>query len=68
MKAIYLLFPFITGCISTHSLILPLDVPSKVNESNYMKTPCFVDGAVVKKKPKVNNIDDSNTVKRRKEG
>ena len=66
---VFLLFPLlITGCLTIPDVVPAFDNPNKINESNYMKTPCIVDGAVVKKKPKVNNIDDSNTVKGRKEG
>jgi len=34
---------------------------NKVNETNYMKTPCILDGATVKKKPKVINVPANDT-------
>lgn len=47
---------FLSGCITLPEII-PVDVnANKINESNYMNTPCFVSGATVKKKPKVSNI------------
>ena len=68
MKTI-LLFPLLlTGCITLQDIVPPFDNPDKVNETNYMQTPCILDGAIVKKKPKVSNIsNDSNTTKRNKE-
>lgn len=47
---------FLTGCITLPEVIPTATNPNKINESNYMKTPCLWDGAIVKKKPKVSNI------------
>ena len=56
LRTILLSVLFLTGCITIPEII-PIDVNSnKINESNYMKTPCIWDGATVKKKPKVSNI------------
>lgn len=44
------------GCITIKDIPPSFDKPYKVNETNYMKTPCILDGSIVKKKPKVNNI------------
>lgn len=56
MKTIIFLTLFLSGCT-----ILPEVMPTsinanKINETNYMKTPCVLDGVTVKKKPKVSNI------------
>ena len=48
---------FLTGCITLPEIVPSTIRPNKINESNYMKTPCIWDGATVKKKPKVLNID-----------
>ena len=57
MKIIILiLVVFLTGCITLPEVIPSAINPNKINESNYMKTPCVWDGATVKKKPKVKNI------------
>lgn len=62
MKALLLISIFLTGCITVQDIVPPFDNPNKVNETNYMKTPCIWDGAIVKKKPKVINVlpNDSN--------
>lgn len=58
MKTIIIvLCSFLTGCITLPESISTLSNPHKINESNYMKTPCLLDGTVVKKKPKVKNIE-----------
>lgn len=62
-----LVFPLLlTSCTVLPDISL---VDSKVNESNYMKTPCVIDGQTVKKKPKVINVpsNDTNRAKERKE-
>lgn len=54
MKILALLIAvkLLTGCVTIFELVPPFDNPDKINESNYYRTPCFLDGAVVKKKPK----------------
>lgn len=44
------------GC----SALIDLNNSNKINESNYMKTPCVWDGTIVEKKPKVNNLNETN--------
>ena len=56
MKVILLFSFLLTGCATIRDIVPSFDVSDKVNENNYMKTPCIWDGAVVKKKPKVNNV------------
>lgn len=56
MKALLLIPILLTGCITVQDIVPPFDNPNKVNEQNYMQTPCIWDGTIVKKKPKVNNI------------
>lgn len=54
---VYLLIPILlTGCITVKDIAPPFDNPYKINENNYMKTPCLWDGTTVNKKPKVYNI------------
>jgi len=66
MKNVLLVSIFLTGCVTIKDIVPPFDNPYKVNETNYMKTPCVVDGATVKKKPKVEGIvEDLNTPKRK---
>lgn len=58
MKNIILIFALqITGCTILPKIDFSNDRYDKINELNYMKTPCFLDGIVLKKKPKVVNID-----------
>ena len=56
MKVLIILPLLLTGCLTLPDYLPPFDSPNKVNETNYMSTPCIWDGAVVKKKPKVNNV------------
>ena len=56
MKAILLFSFLLTGCVTIRDIVPSFDNSNKVNETNYMKTPCVLDGATVKKKPKVKNI------------
>jgi len=67
MKILFILPVLLTGCITIHDILPPFDNPDKINETNYMKTPCIWDGAIVKKKPKVINVfsNDSNRIKER---
>lgn len=68
MKTIFLLPLLLTSCITLRDIVSPFDNLDKVNETNYMQTPCIWDGTTVKKKPTVSNIsNDSNTTKRNKE-
>lgn len=63
-KIILLGLLFTAGCVTRDGYLPPIK-PS-VNETNYMKMPCLIDGSIVKKKPKVINIkDDSNSTQRR---
>lgn len=55
-ETLIILSIFLSGCITVQDIVPPFDNPDKVNELNYMNTPCIWDGVKVKKKPKVNNI------------
>ena len=55
-KIVLLSFLFLTGCASGDDYLPPLSPKPKIDETNYMKIPCFLDGSIVKKKPKVKNI------------
>lgn len=67
MKALLLIPILLTGCITVQDIVPPFDNPYKINETNYMKTPCIWDGAIVKKKPKVINVlpNDTNRTEER---
>lgn len=56
MKIFLIPMLFLTGCITLPEAVPTAINPNKINESNYMQTPCIWDGATVKKKPKVKNI------------
>lgn len=56
MKTFLLTSVLLTGCITVRDIVPSFNAPNKINETNYMKTPCIWDGTVVKKKPKVSNI------------
>lgn len=56
MKLFLLISMLLTDCMTVQDIIPPFDTPNKINETNYMKTPCIWDGAIVKKRPKVNNV------------
>ena len=58
MKLFLIPILFLTGCITLPEVVPTVINPNKINESNYMKTPCILDGAIVKKKPKVKNINN----------
>lgn len=70
MKTLLLLPIFVAGCITMQDIVPPFDNHNKVNEINYMNTPCILDGATVKKKPKVINVlpNDTHGAKTCKEG
>ena len=57
MRIIAIVMPLLMcGC----SALIDLNNSNKINESNYMKTPCVWDGTIVEKKPKVNNLNETN--------
>jgi hypothetical protein len=70
MKTLLLLPILLTSCITIQDIVPSFDNPNKINETNYMKTPCILDGVTVKKKPKVINVlpNDTHRAKKRKEG
>lgn len=63
MKIIILLSLIICGCetIMPGNYNLPFYNLNKIDETNYMETPCLVDGTIVKKKPKVINVFSNDT-------
>ena len=62
MKSVLLAVPLLTGCVVLADKGVPsFNNPYKINESNYLKTPCLVDGAIVKKKPKIINAQPNGS-------
>lgn len=53
-KIVIVLAILLPGCLTLPDYLPP--VKTEVTEENYMSTPCFVSGAIVKKKPKVINV------------
>lgn len=70
MKTLLFLPMFVTGCITIQDMVPLFNNHNKINETNYMKTPCILDGATVKKKPKVTNVlpNDTHGAKKCTEG
>lgn len=52
MKTFLLTFIFLTGCTTLQNIVPFFHNPNEINETNYMETPCILDGTIVKKKPK----------------
>jgi starvation-inducible outer membrane lipoprotein len=46
----------LVGCTTLPEYLSAINFTNKVDESNYMSTPCVWDGATVKKKPKIKNV------------
>lgn len=55
MKLFLIPILFLSGCITLPEVVPSAINSNKITESNYMQTPCFWDGATVKKKPKFPN-------------